>query len=304
MIEFKKASIRKWIVGLFISVPILSSLISTIHIVEFFNLGNYTWMSYVLAAAFELGSIAAFLVLGVLPNIQKWMLWTIFTILAGMQLVGNIFFSFDFVYRKLLEDPKWLDSFNAFMGYFTGNDALTNKMVLAFLIGLPIPLISLFFLKSTADYLKEDIEVKEEINIEPLEKMLKPSVEQDGDDIFVPIPVHPNIREWPEDLKLEDEYTEKQAAFEEQRDKANINNHIQKERPGVHTGAPQDFIDGLIGPEGPEGSNEFIEEPKSLEENKIKEDIYKEEPVEKINHKETTIINSSPDMLYNNKIKN
>ena len=121
-------------------------------------------------------------------------------------------------------------------------------MVLAFLIGLPIPLISLFFLKSTADYLKEDVEVKEEINLEPLEKMITPVIKE-------------QIISQPEER--------------------------------IHV------YDNLI---VDEDWNDVTEEPKVEEEIK-KENIYKEEPVEKINHKETTTVSSSPDMIYDNKIK-
>lgn len=179
--NLRKQTIRKWIIGIFVTVPIISSLISAIHLVDLFQLGNYTWQSYLLSAAFEVGSIAAFLILGVLPNIHRWMIWSVFFLLAGMQIIGNIFFSYDFVFRTLITTPSWLDSFNSFMGYFTGNDPNTNKMILSFLVGLPIPLISLFFLKSLVDYLKldDDSLKKDQEVIQSKEEPIQPKIVQE-----------------------------------------------------------------------------------------------------------------------------
>jgi len=146
---------RNAIVGAFISVPILSSLISTIHLVGMFDLGNFTWMSVLLSIAFELGSIASFLVPAILPNIKKEMVYTIFAMLAALQIIGNVYFSYDFMFDKVLMNANWLDSFIAFInnfGTFTKNETM---LYLSSIIGIPIPLISLFFLKSWMDYLKE-----------------------------------------------------------------------------------------------------------------------------------------------------
>lgn len=151
-----KNTLRKIIIGTFISVPIISSFISTIHIVNFFNLGNESWLSYMLAIAFELGSIASFLTISLLKDIQKWMVWTIFFILSFLQIFGNVYYSFDYLSTTLISQPNFLKSFNELISYFLGNDFRFNKIVLSMIIGIPIPLISLFFLKSTIDYLNVD----------------------------------------------------------------------------------------------------------------------------------------------------
>ena len=151
-----QSKIKKWVIGIFLSVPIISSIISAIHIVNFLNLGNYTILSYGLAIAYELGSISAFLMLGLMEKVNKVMLWTIFFILAFIQILGNIFFSYDFIYNAILEKSTYLNSFIEFSSYFFGNDLLTIKMFLATLIGLPVPILALMFLKSTSEYLVDN----------------------------------------------------------------------------------------------------------------------------------------------------
>lgn len=154
---FKKPEkFKKLVMIVFLIVPLLSSLISSIHLVDLFNLGNHIWMSYVLAFAFEMGSIAAFLVLSILDKINKTLVWIVFIMLTVMQILGNIYFSYDFVFTALLNDPNWLLSFQEMVGYFVGNDLPTIKMMLSVIIGLPIPLVSLFLLKSLAEYLTYD----------------------------------------------------------------------------------------------------------------------------------------------------
>lgn len=163
---------RKIIIGTFISVPIISSFISTIHIVNFFNLGNESWLSYLLAIAFELGSIASFLTISLLKDIQKWMVWTIFFILSFLQIFGNVYYTFDYLNQMIVTQPDFLKSFNELISYFIGNDIRFNKIVLSLIIGVPIPLISLFFLKSTMDYLNVDDENKiyTNNNVQEIEK--------------------------------------------------------------------------------------------------------------------------------------
>ena len=167
MMELEKTLNKKRIIiGMFISVPILSSLISAIHLVTFFNLGNETWMSYMLALVFELGSISAFLILSILPKVNKIMIWSVFSILAGLQIIGNVFYSYSFISDQFIAHPTWLKSFTTFMNYFALSSDEAH-ILFSIIIGMPIPLIALFFLKSTTQYLQDyktlsnDIEVVE-----------------------------------------------------------------------------------------------------------------------------------------------
>jgi hypothetical protein len=152
---------RKIIVTSFIVVPIISSVISALHIVDFFSLGNPTWLSIALAIAIELGSIASFLTLSILDKLNKSIVWTVFIILFFMQMIGNMYFSYDFISAAIASDAAWLSAFKDMIEFFLGDLELTDvKMYLTMLISWPIPLISVFLLKSAVDYLKPE-EVKE-----------------------------------------------------------------------------------------------------------------------------------------------
>lgn len=156
--------LTKIIIGCFIAVPILSSVISTLHIIDLFQLGNPSWISVALAIAIEIGSIASFLTLSILSKLNKTIVWSMFGILFFMQLLGNMYYSYEWMTNKILTNPIWLDSFKQMTEFFTGTLKMVDvKMYLTIIISWPIPLISVFLLKSAVDYLGDDVnEVLEE----------------------------------------------------------------------------------------------------------------------------------------------
>lgn len=166
---------KKVIVASFLAVPILASIISTLHITHFFSLGNPDWMSYFLAITFEVGSIASFVALSVLDKIRKGMVLFIFFVLFILQLAGNVYFSFEYINIKLSQDPAWMNTFiELFKPIYDTDESSTYKFILAMVIGMPIPLVSLSFLKSLVDYLKVDEPVVAEVKkLEVVEEPVK-----------------------------------------------------------------------------------------------------------------------------------
>lgn len=166
----KSKWIRNSIIGTFISVPIFSSFISTVHLIDLFSLGNASWIAILLSLTFELGSIASFLVLTILGKVKRSLVWFIFFVLSFMQIIGNVYYSFDYINKNIQSNPALLKSFIELFSFFLGDDTQTIKVFLSCLIGIPIPLISLSFLKSLIDYIKEDdvVEIKTETQKEAL----------------------------------------------------------------------------------------------------------------------------------------
>jgi len=150
----KSSFLRKLVIGTFLSVPAISSIISTIHLIDLFNLGNPTWLSILLAVTFELGSIASLLAISVIDRIKTGAIWFIFFILSGLQIIGNVYYSYSFTSDQILSNPTFLTNFMDLFSFITGDEIKDVKIFLSCIIGIPIPLIALFFLKSNIDYLK------------------------------------------------------------------------------------------------------------------------------------------------------
>lgn len=178
---------RKWgvlpILIIFLTVPFISSVISTFHITDFVGLGNGRFMAWALSVTFELGAIVSFISLSpsILSKLKKGWIIFIFMILFILQSIGNIYSSFEYMREKLIEDPTWLAGIMEMtFNFMTITQA---KLTLSILIGLPIPLISLILLKSAIDYL----------NIDDSGKKINNKKSSDKDDLSEILAVKPKV---------------------------------------------------------------------------------------------------------------
>lgn len=149
--------IRSLIIGSFIAVPLLSSIISTIHLVDMYYLGNPKWLAVTIAIAVEIGAVASFLTLSILNKLNKTIVWFMFFLLFILQVWGNVYYSYDWVTQKILVNSSWLSIFKEMMEFFSYEMSMqTAKMILAMIVGIPIPLMSLMLLKSLVDYINKN----------------------------------------------------------------------------------------------------------------------------------------------------
>jgi hypothetical protein len=80
---------KNFIIGTFVLLYILTSCISTIHVIDFFKLSNPDWLATTLAIAFEIGAAASLASIIVLKKMNKGIVWGLFFILTLMQAMGN-----------------------------------------------------------------------------------------------------------------------------------------------------------------------------------------------------------------------
>ena len=78
MIQNKKDYWKAITIAFFLAVPFASSMISTWHIYDLFELGNPSWMSIVLACVIEIGSLASLLALANMKKIKIIYVWFIY----------------------------------------------------------------------------------------------------------------------------------------------------------------------------------------------------------------------------------
>lgn len=149
-----KGKIINWfIIGTFAILYIVTSLISTIHVIDFFELSNPRWMSISLAIAFELGAAASLASIIVLDKMNKTLIWSLFIVITGMQVQGNLYFAF----TNLSDFSTWSELFN-----IIDEEIIYQKRVISIVSGAILPLVALGFIKSLVDYIKPDQDIKEE----------------------------------------------------------------------------------------------------------------------------------------------
>ena len=160
----KNKSVHLFIISTFVLLYSVVSIISTIHVVDFFDLTNPRWLSIFLAIAFEIGAAASLASIIVLDKMNKFIVWSLFFVLTAMQAIGNTYFA----YTHLSDFTAWSELFG-----LSEEEPIFQKRVLAIISGAILPLVSLGFIKALVDYIRpeEDQEKKEDtIIIEETEK--------------------------------------------------------------------------------------------------------------------------------------
>ena len=144
--------VNSFIIGTFVSLYVLVSVVSTIHVVDFFALSNPYWLAVTLAIGFELGAAASLAALITLDKMNKSLVWALFITITAMQMQGNMYYAF----INLEDYYGWVELFN-----LVEWEPLAQKRLLAAVSGAILPLVALGFIKSLVDYIKPESEVGE-----------------------------------------------------------------------------------------------------------------------------------------------
>ncbi len=152
----KSNLVKGFIITTFVSLYLIVSIISTIHVIDFFKLSNPDWLAISLAIAFEIGAAASLASLIALDKMNKAMVWVLFIILTAMQAMGNTYYA----YTHLENFNSWIELFG-----LVEEELIYQKRVLSIISGAILPLVALGFIKSLVDYIKpEDPQEPEDSN--------------------------------------------------------------------------------------------------------------------------------------------
>ena len=138
-------ALRYFIIGTFVTLYLIVSIISTIHVIDFFRLSNPNWLAISLAIAFEIGAAASLASLIALKKMNRTLVWGLFITLTCMQMMGNTYYAF----KNLENFQDWVDLFG-----LTDSEPIFQKRVLSIISGAVLPLVALGFVKSLVDYIK------------------------------------------------------------------------------------------------------------------------------------------------------
>ena len=164
-----KKTTSYFIIGTFVTLYLLVSVISTIHVIDFFKLSNPDWLAISLAVAFEVGAAASLASLVTLDKMNKGIVWGLFIILTLMQAMGNTYYA----YTHLNDFQGWIELFG-----LSEEDLIYQKRVLSIVSGAILPIVALGFIKSLVDYIKPSEEVSQSEIEEKIEAILEEKIEE------------------------------------------------------------------------------------------------------------------------------
>lgn len=145
MQKSKNKLVSEFIIGTFVALYLLTSIVSTIHVIDFFELSNPRWMAITLAIGFEVGAAASLASLIVMEKMNKTLVWALFITITAMQINGNLYYAF----INMQDYGNWVELFNLLEW-----EPLAQKRLLAAVSGAILPLVALGFIKSLVDYIK------------------------------------------------------------------------------------------------------------------------------------------------------
>jgi hypothetical protein len=166
---------RNFIIGTFVTLYVMVSLISTIHVIDFFELSNPKWLAITLALAFEVGAAASLASIIALKKMNKGIVWILFFILTAMQAMGNAFFA----YTHLNNYQSWVELFG-----LVDSDLIEQKRILSIVSGAILPLVALGFIKSLVDYIRPDDVVNDTVNSQINDPVTQSSLNEEAKKVW------------------------------------------------------------------------------------------------------------------------
>ena len=143
----KNKWVHGFIIATFVILYFMVSIISTIHVIDFFKLSNPTWLAISLAVAFEIGAAASLAAIIILEKTNRFMVWSLFIILTAMQAMGNTYYAF----TNLVDYQGWIELFG-----LVDAEPIQQKRILSIVSGAILPIVALGFIKSLVDYIRPE----------------------------------------------------------------------------------------------------------------------------------------------------
>lgn len=136
----------------FIVLYACTALISCIHAVDFFSIGNVSWMSIMLACVFELGQATVLASLLLSDNKNKIMPWVLMVILTTVQVIGNVYSCFKFISLSEINYYQYLQK--PLLFWINGISEETVMIIISYIIGALLPIVALCMTTMVANNLK------------------------------------------------------------------------------------------------------------------------------------------------------
>lgn len=150
---------KKIYIILFAILYAIVGIVSTIHAVSFFALANVMFVGIMLAIAFEVGQAAVlFSILTDIKKRKKVMPWVLMSVLTIVQVMGNVYSSYKYLITNSEANLRY---FKEPIFVWTDIPDATANVLLVYLIGGVLPVVSLLMTAMLTSYLGKEDEIEE-----------------------------------------------------------------------------------------------------------------------------------------------
>lgn len=155
---------KKIYIILFAVLYLVVAFSSLWHSIEFFGLANGSWMSIILAAAFEVGQAAVlFALLSNTKDRKKVMPWVLMTMFTLVQVLGNVYSSYKHI---MLNSVEKLRFFKEPVFIWTELPDEQATVIITYLVGGLLPISALLLTSMLTSFLTDEENKKLEAKVE------------------------------------------------------------------------------------------------------------------------------------------
>ena len=155
---------KKIYIILFAVLYLVVAFSSLWHAIEFFGLANGSWMSIILAAAFEVGQAAVlFALLSNTKDRKKVMPWVLMTMFTLVQVLGNVYSSYKHIMLNSVENLRF---FKEPVFIWTELPDAQATVIITYLVGGLLPISALLLTSMLTSFLTDEEDKKLEIQAE------------------------------------------------------------------------------------------------------------------------------------------
>ena len=238
--KIKKFTTRNLFLCLFAILYLSVAAVSTFHAFHFFGLANNSVMAAMLAGTFEIGQAAVlFSLLTDSDNRKKYMPWVLMSILTLVQVLGNVFSSYEYIITNSMDSLRY---FKEPIFIWTNLPDEQANVIVTYIQGSLLPIVCLLLTSMVTSYLS-----KEENNNLPNEQLSdKPEYKNDDKQINnqsekteelskentkIEDNIEENHEEQIESISLEDEKKDEDTVEKEPVEEKQIDEEPIKEEP-------------------------------------------------------------------------
>lgn len=154
MIKIKKFTTRNLFLCLFAILYLSVAAVSTFHAFHFFGLANNSVMAAMLAGTFEIGQAAVlFSLLTDSDNRKKYIPWTLMCILTLVQVLGNVFSSYEYIITNSMDSLRF---FKEPIFIWTNLPDEQANVIVTYIQGSLLPIVCLLLTSMVTSYLSKE----------------------------------------------------------------------------------------------------------------------------------------------------
>lgn len=131
----------KWSLILLFSLLYLSvGFVSVYHAINFFSISNERWLGVILALAFEIGQAAVLFSL-LVTKTKKIMPWILMGTLTAVQVLGNIYSSYQYMMINSVDEIKYFT--DSVLFFLRDPNPQVNQVMISYITGAILPIVAL-----------------------------------------------------------------------------------------------------------------------------------------------------------------